>query len=552
MKKMTRAFSIAVAAIMTLCLCTFNLTVSATAGVNEIVITNSNSAVSISGNTYTAYKVFAASVSGAEDTAAYTYTLDENCLNGATGYAALNASYTPAGLASANAATIRAFADALYNEYINGKTVPATVHQATGVVPADSQAITLTVANPGYYIVVGTATSVDGEGTTVTSLAMLDTASDQRGVDISLKADAPTITSDGKKAKDSDGSTSAQIIDSEIGEIITYTIDVTVPHINGYSSYTYNIKDELSNGLEYVTDSVSLKKNSTAIASTYWTPTINNTNHTMTVAVDILSALSAATPPFSEGDTLTLTYQAKVVGTDAKYAIKDSDDANFNSNTVKLEYSNNPYNTSSTDETPTFKSYDYTYGVEFDKIKSGTTTGLAGAVFNIYKGATSGTALSFKKVSAENAEVPVYKLAVSGETGTVTDLTGGTTGKFIAYGFDADVVYNLKEKTAPSGYAKIDNDIPFNITATLASTGGDSANMITSLVFNNSNKNTSDNIVYSNGSAASGLTIQIPNTSGSKLVGTGGIGTTIFYVLGGILMAGAVILLVTKLRMKNK
>ncbi len=550
MKKMTRAFSIAVAAIMTLCLCTFNLTVSAEAGKNEIVITNSNSAVSISGNTYTAYKVFAASVSGAEDTAAYTYTLDENCLNGTTGYAALNASYTPADLASANAATIRAFADALYNEYINGKTVPATVHQATGVVPADSQAITLTVANPGYYIVVGTATSVDGEETTVTSLAMLDTASDQRGVDISLKADAPTITSDGKKAKDSDGSTSAQIIDSEIGEIITYTIDVTVPHINGYSSYTYNIKDELSNGLEYVTDSVSLKKNSTAIASAYWTPDMNNTTHKMTVSVDILSALAASV--FSEGDTLTLTYQAKVVGTDAKYAIKDSDDANFNSNTVKLEYSNNPY-ASTTDETPLFKSYDYTYGVEFDKIKSGTTTGLTGAVFNIYKGATSGTALSFKKVSAENAEVPVYKLAVSGETGTVTtDLKGGTTGKFIAYGFDADVVYNLKEKTPPKGYAKIDNDIPFNITATLASTGGDSADMITSLVFNNSNKNTSDNIVYSNGSAASGLTIQIPNTSGSKLVGTGGIGTTIFYVLGGILMAGAVILLVTKLRMKNK
>ena len=109
-------------------------------------------------------------------------------------------------------------------------------------------------------------------------------------------------------------------------------------------------------------------------------------------------------------------------------------------------------------------------------------------------------------------------------------------GTFTLLGLDDNVKYTLEETTVPKGYSKCENvDLTF---ASSYNAAGSELSTLTATV--NGAKSHNDEKAT------------IENQSGSKLVGTGGIGTTVFYVGGGAIMAVAAVLLVTKLRMKNK
>lgn len=130
---------------------------------------------------------------------------------------------------------------------------------------------------------------------------------------------------------------------------------------------------------------------------------------------------------------------------------------------------------------------------------------LAGAVFKLKK---NGTVLELVKI-----DDTTYRIADSNDTTTVDTFTTVASGPITINGLDSDTEYKLEEITAPVGYNKLSNEVE--------------------VLVNN------DNSLYAN----------VENKSGTELPTTGGIGTTIFYVLGAIMVVGAAVLLVTKKRM---
>lgn len=133
---------------------------------------------------------------------------------------------------------------------------------------------------------------------------------------------------------------------------------------------------------------------------------------------------------------------------------------------------------------------------------------LAGATFQLKD--ASGNVVKLVKVSDTE-----YRVANGSETGAVESFTTVASGKIVIKGVDLDK-YTLVETAAPAGYNTLKDPVEVTVLATNA------------------------------------LTVEVPNASGTELPSTGGMGTTIFYVLGSILVLGAAVLLVTKKRMSMK
>ena len=203
-----------------------------------------------------------------------------------------------------------------------------------------------------------------------------------------------------------------------------------------------------------------------------------------------------------------------------------------NPNTSKLSYGDKG-DTSHTPSgtTPPSTTTTYTWDVDVFKYTNKTTgegenakteeVALAGAKFTLSKNSdgTNPNAL----VSEGNN---VYRVAKTGETGTVTEITTDATGKFTIKGLDADTYY-LTETAAPAGYNKL-------------------ADAVTIVIGENG-------VVNGTTEAPQGVDeVKVLNQAGAELPSTGGMGTTIFYVLGSILVVGAAVLLVTRKRMSTK
>ena len=133
---------------------------------------------------------------------------------------------------------------------------------------------------------------------------------------------------------------------------------------------------------------------------------------------------------------------------------------------------------------------------------------LAGATFQLKN--ASGNVVKLVKVSDTE-----YRVANGDEAGAVDSFTTVSSGKIVIKGVDLDK-YTLVETAAPAGYNTLKESVEVTVLATNA------------------------------------LTVEVPNASGTELPSTGGIGTTIFYVLGSVLVIGAAVLLVTKKRMSTK
>lgn len=201
-----------------------------------------------------------------------------------------------------------------------------------------------------------------------------------------------------------------------------------------------------------------------------------------------------------------------------------------NDNETHLSYGENSKVTSTTDST---KTYVYNFNVFKYTKDNGADVALPGAEFVLSK--------------TEN-EVPLYAQVVNGILTGWTDskdaanvkLTSGETGYISIKGLDAGT-YSLEETKAPDGYNMLDKPIAVVISGPATNDDG--------------GKVTQDGEETSSmGEGEDAITniVKVENKSGTLLPSTGGIGTTIFYVVGGILMLGAVILLITKKKMGSK
>jgi len=278
---------------------------------------------------------------------------------------------------------------------------------------------------------------------------------------------------------------------AKIGDTVEYKVEIKVA--DGAQKYT--VTDTMSKGLTFNNSSLKVTANDAVTTDYTLTPTTNGF---------ILELPESYVSTLTKGTTIIVTYNATL----NKDAVIDGDG---NANEVKLSYGNHQNTVPSK---VTTKSY------QFDLVKVDGTTNklLDGAEFELADGETK---LSFVKDTAGN-----YRVAAAGEDGATTTITV-KNGKVNIYGL-AGKTYTLTETKAPDGY----NKLVTSETVNLADGSKTHATIVGS--------------VYKDGG------VVVENHAGTVLPSTGGMGTTLFYVIGGGLMVAAVVLLVTKKRMEHK
>ena len=281
---------------------------------------------------------------------------------------------------------------------------------------------------------------------------------------------------------------------AKIGDTVEYKVEIKVA--DGAQKYT--VTDTMSKGLTFNSTSLKVAVGSTfATADADYTLTPTKNGFTLELPESYVSTLT-------KGTVILVTYNATL----NKDAVIDGDG---NTNKVTLSYGNHQ-NTVPSEVTT--KSY------QFDLVKVDGTTNklLDGAEFELADGNTK---LSFVKDDDGN-----YRVAAAGEDGATTTITV-KNGKVNIYGL-AGKAYTLTEIKAPDGYNKLVTSETVNLA------DGSKAHA------------TFDADVYKDGG------VVVENHAGTVLPSTGGMGTTLFYVIGGGLMVAAVVLLVTKKRMEHK
>ena len=127
------------------------------------------------------------------------------------------------------------------------------------------------------------------------------------------------------------------------------------------------------------------------------------------------------------------------------------------------------------------------------------------------------------KTGTDTEGYDCYRIATNSDTSTISKITTSTEGKFKICGLDEDTYY-LKEVSAPEGYNKLSKAVKITIGENGTITVDDKA--------------------------IAGTNVEVENKSGSILPSTGGMGTTLFYIFGAILVIGSGVVLITKKRMK--
>ena len=396
--------------------------------------------------------------------------------------------------------------------------------------PASTGTDSITGLAAGYYLIKNTNVGT-GEVFTDYILQVV------KNVTVQPKSGKPTLD---KQIRHNDNGEWGVVGDNQIGDTVEFRTITTVPIVSGYTEYTYVIHDEMSAGLTSnvrSNEDVTIKVNDeTVLDKNYYTVTVDEVNtNKFTVTVDVLNAIKDG--KMVEGNTL-YTYYTGILNEKAKVYNDGKQD-----NKAYLKYSNNPHDNTTTNKTPEKVVYDWTFKMEINKIDGESNAPLSDAKFVLSKngncslgtigddGTPSNTTDLINLI--ENSDGS-YTVAPAGYNGPVVKVM--TAGKITIKGLDDATEYYLYETKAPAGYNRLTDAVKFKITATYNDTG-DSYTNVTAAV---------------NDVDQSSVSVQVANNKGSTLPSTGGIGTTLFYVIGGVLMAVAAVLLVTKKRMNNK
>ena len=518
MKAMKKLASLLLALVMALA-----LAVPAFAAGETYSITIANAAEN---HVYEAYQIFAGDLS--------TNTDGKKVLSNIVwGSGVSDAGKTALGDAAAKAETIKTEADA---KDFAQKIAHYLTNPTTSAAQTDGKYVISGLA-AGYYLVKDKDNSLANKDDFYTAYIMKVVDN----VEAAPKGDKPTLD---KEIKHNDGKTWGDVGDNQIGDTVEFRTISTVPDTSNYASYTYIIRDTMSDGLTSnvksaadVTIKVNDKDgNGTTLDSKYCTVEVDAKDaNTFTVTIDILQAVKDGV--LKAKDEL-YTYYSGVLNSNAKVGSAD------NTNEAKLEYSNNPNNSEDKATTPPSKVYAWTFEMGIKKVdKDGNA--LTGAKFVMSK--------------KGNLNVADLKCGEDGVPTVTTDLIGlvkiqdgyriataNDTAENITYVIEAGAVtikglddatdYYLYETKAPVGYNQLKDPVKFKISATYSEDGSKLAEG-------------SPTVSINDGAASTNLSANIKNQAGSTLPSTGGIGTTIFYVVGSVLVIGAAVVLITRKRM---
>lgn len=367
----------------------------------------------------------------------------------------------------------------------------------------------------GYYLI------KDKDGTVPSSAAYTPYIVSVVGnVTITPKSnEVPKFT---KKLKDTNDTTGVitgwqDSADYDIGDKIPFRLQGTVSKdFDSYKTYYYAFHDVEEKGLTFDSSSVKVfvgdEVTGTKIdASNYTVVTSPTDGCTFEIVFDDLKKVTGVTA----NSIITVTYES-TLNTDAVLG------AQGNVNTAKLEYSNNPRG-NGTGTTPWDNVIVFTYKVVVNKVDQAGQP-LVGAQFTLTKKINGGTEV-IKTMTIDSSET-----------------------QFTLSGLD-DGEYTLTETVTPAHYNTI-SPITFTVKAdhTITWETERREDILTSL----SGDKKVGEITFASSKTDGTLTTDVVNKIGTTLPGTGGIGTTIFYVVGGGLMVAAAILLITKKRMENR
>ena len=278
--------------------------------------------------------------------------------------------------------------------------------------------------------------------------------------------------------------------DAQIGDTVNY--EVTVHAKKGAKNYV--LHDTMSNGLTFNKTSVAIEG---LIAGTDYTLVTDGLSDGCTFEIRFTDSYLKN---LTDNADIKVTYTATL---NENAVVKTA----ANTNKVVLKYGNNQSTVEKETET-------YTYRLTVVKTNADETKKLKGAIFKLSTDKDGNYPLKFTEKNGQ------YVVDPNSTIETITTLDGGT---FTIAGLDAKEYY-LTETVAPAGYNKLADPIKLVV---------------------------SEDNVTKDGEVLVNDTLTVKNQSGTLLPGTGGIGTTIFYVIGGLLMAAAAVLLITKKRMNS-
>mgnify|MGYP004514786853 CR=1 FL=1 len=536
MKATKRIFSVFLTCVLAF---TMAFAMGLTASAADYTITITKPAGDID-RTYEAYQIFRGNLDG-------NTLSDIEWGTGIDGAAFLtelkkNASFTSCTDAKTVAEKLAAFTDdsdeAVAFAKLAGKFLTtATASSSTGQITVPA----------GYYLLKDVTTATHD----ALSLNILKVVKD---VTVNPKADHPTVD----KKIGTDISTGVAANEATIGDKVPFVIASKVPQMQGYTKYFFVLNDSMTAGLTYNKD-VAIKIGATTLAADAYDVVYDDTANTMKIVIkNFIQYKSEA------GKDIVVTYSATL---NEKADLTQAG----NKNTVKLTYSNNPNvdykgdnepdTTDPVGETPEHVTVTYSTKLQLTKVDGGDkNVKLEGVEFQI-TGTSIKTAVSKGDYFKQDAAGTYYQLkdgtftetAPTTETGSkyvstsvkyakVTDATeqskmqkvtaSGTTdanGLITFKGLGAGTYYITELKTL-GGYNLLTAPITVTITGTPSATGSGYSWSVSS------NATFEDDMVK--------LTVE--NNKGSVLPITGGIGTTIFYVIGGLLVCGAVVMAITK------
>lgn len=529
--------------------------------------------VSVEGKTFNAYKILDLQMVGT----GYVYTVPDELkefyktqfrLTGNEGDFDYQAAQKIAAL-KGDAAKLFEFAKAALAA---AKTAGIAPKSATG--EEGNISVTIDRLPLGYYVVEDV-----GEAKPISALILDSTAPD---VTVHIKAEKPTIDKKIDGATDTDDSTTGDVVNNNaaIGDKVPYKVTSTVPDMTGYTKYYFVVKDTLSKGLTFNKD-LEIKIGSTTIgkctheteeAHTNCYNLIETPNNDGTTTIEIIFK-NFIQYQSVKGSKISITYSATVNG-DAVIG------AEGNPNKVMLTYSHNPNINDEGDPdkpgpnspvgvTPESETRTYVTDLELIKVDPAGNR-LTGAEFEI-TGNKLNTVLVRKDVFTKANDGAYWKLKDG--TYTMDDPTGegmdqdkydnitekytkdsitetikkkeevhytGTVGEdgVLRFAGLSAGEYEITELKAPAGYNLL--SAPIKVTINFEAPTAPSTDGIWSYI--------GTDVV--NGQGTNHITII--NQAGVELPSTGGRGTTMIYIVGGILFVGAAILLIVRRRTAGK
>ena len=544
------------------------------AGNYTITITNDQT-----GHTYEAYQIFAGDVSddtqqggnvegpilsnitwgSGVDNTRYAALLAALQADGTIGarFAAINDATDAAAIAAALDGAATTDAEAFANVVSGFLSDTATASTAGDGV------YTITGLDAGYYLVKDRDGSLQDNPATATEYIVQVLGN----VNMEPKdSDVPTVE---KKVSEEDyhqdngyGTTYNDVADWDIGDSVPFKLIGSIPDMSAYDTYEYIFNDTLSDGLtlqedtikvyiavdknDEVGDYIPLKKGDDY---TLTTTNTENGGGSFSIAFDNLKNA----PYVGQGDRhfVIVTYDA-TLNANAEIGLDG------NPNSVDLQFSNDP-NGDGLGRTTEDTVIVFTYELDGTKVDGEhEDTKLEGAEFVLFNGGhtrvahiengklAGWVALPAGYDNTNYQQIP-YEMWEEIDQTTSVIMTSAAEGVFGVSGLD-DGTYYLMEIKAPNGYNLLEGDVQLVIEATTVNGqnwNGVANTALTALTINVANEGAV------NGKTDTGaVNVTVRNNQGATLPETGGMGTTLFYIIGGLLVVGAGILLVVRIRMK--